>query len=465
MKTENVILITIDALRADHLSCLGYCRKTTPRLDEFAKKGILFSQAISVGSGTTPSFPSILTSSYPLMYGGYERLSKDRTTIAEVLKSAGYSTAAFHSNPYLSRYYGYDRGFDTFEDFFRKSPESETLTDKVKDRVKNMLNEDDLLYRFLRKAYGGVCMLLKNENIPYEIAEVINEKAFSWLKEHSNNNFFLWVHYMDVHEPGMPPYKYLRYFRHQHVSKQEIKKFYKKIRRYSKRVSYEELKMLIDLYDCKIRYVDYVIGSLLDELENMDIMHNTLIVVTADHGDEFLEHGELGHHESLYDELLHVPLLIYAPEIIGKNIVIEDLVSLLDLSPTILDILDTEKPKKFIGKSLLAVIKGKERRSSGVISEVAHEKGNPKVDFSKRKTSYRTEKWKFILDRKNGRCELYNLQEDPMETKNLAEIEPDLSKEFESKIRDHILREKETMIDEREKLSKKIKELKSPGKI
>ena len=117
----NLILVTIDCLRADHLSCLGYFKKATPNLDYLASGGVLFSQAISVGSGTTPAFMAIFTSTYPLMYGGQLYITNQRTTLAQVLKEHGFHTAAFHSNPWLSSFYGYHKGFDTFDDSIQRS--------------------------------------------------------------------------------------------------------------------------------------------------------------------------------------------------------------------------------------------------------------------------------------------------------------------------------------------------------
>lgn len=129
---KNVILITIDCLRADHVGCLGYDRPTTPNIDELAEAGVLFTQAFSQGSKTATSFPALLASTYPLMFEGYKRISEPRKMISEVLKENGYTTAAFHSNPTLSSYFNYDRGFDTFEDLM-------TSADNEKKSSKNIL--------------------------------------------------------------------------------------------------------------------------------------------------------------------------------------------------------------------------------------------------------------------------------------------------------------------------------------
>jgi len=194
----NLILLTIDCLRADHLSCLGYSKKTTPNLDNLASASALFTQAISVGSSTPSSFIAMFTSSYPLMYGGKLWITDSRTTLAQVLKEHGYHTAAFHSNPWISSYHGYHKGFDTFDDSFQKGWR-ESLMRKPKGLIKRIGGINSKLYELLSKVYVATMV-----DKPYAKAEVLNKEAISWLKDNANN-FFLWLHYMDVHEPYFPP--------------------------------------------------------------------------------------------------------------------------------------------------------------------------------------------------------------------------------------------------------------------
>jgi len=220
-----------------------------------------------------------------------------------------------------------------------------------------------------------------------------------------------------------------------------------------------ELKQTIELYDAEIRYVDGSVAMILDEVEKLGLQANTLIILTADHGDEFLEHGDTFHFPKLYDELLRVPLIFYAPEL-DENKVIDDLVSLLDLSPTILDILDIEKPKKWLGKSLLPLIKGDERRTNNaVISEVSCSKG-------KRKISYRMKKWKLIWDEERDFYELYDLEKDNKEIKNIAEEKPDIVKYLSSKIKEHVSMENKTRKQaEERRITGMVEKLKTGGGI
>lgn len=470
---KNVVLITIDSLRADHLSCLGYPKKTTPNLDKLAENGILFTQAFSNAPGTSTSFPSILSSTYPLQYGFSEYLSHRRVLISEVLKRNGYLTCAIHSNPYLSSYYGYNRGFDIFRDFLFDSygiqEKIELKRAKKYKKIKIILGKQNYIYKVLRKFYRTGLRITRNRakkelgiQSKFATAELINKEIISYLEKISNINqkFFIWIHYMDVHLPYLPPKKVFNLQKYLTCNRKEAEKLNEKIFKniYEKKLKIEndELEKIIELYDAEIMYVDESIRSILDELKKLNLLDSTLIIVTADHGDEFLEHGDIAHTPKLYDELLHVPLIFYAPEL-GKNIIINDLISLIDLAPTILDILKIEKPKEWMGESLLPLIKGERKSEKGVISEIFH---------NGRKTSYRTKKWKFIVDEEKNAYELYNLTKDPRELNNVAEIYPNIAEEFSLKIREHILMEERTRKEEEKDIIKeRIRGLKARGKI
>ena len=480
---DNVILITIDSLRADHLSCYGYQKATTPNLDELAKNGILFTQAFANAAGTAPSFPSILTSSYLLQYPYSAHLSPQRLLLSEVLQKQGYITGAVHSNPYLSRFYGYNRGFETFTDFLFdnygvkdkinwQTRRSGSFGFRLGRQIKGVFGESSFIYRILSRLYLRVVTRIVGRsklNIvsKYAKAEIINREAISWLESRGNNKFFLWLHYMDVHRPYMPKLEYIKQIRSSLPEERRIWTLNKKLFKYvgvhinPKDISEEEFELIIDLYDAGIRYTDEAIGFFLKEITKIGLLDNTLVIVTADHGEEFLEHGDVAHGPKLYDELLHVPLIFYAPGL-GEGMVINDLVSLIDLAPTIGDILNIGKPEKWIGESLLPLIKGKERRiDNGVISEV--------LAGGKRKTAYRTKKWKFILDEeKEGKenYELYNLEEDPKESHDIADKRADLVKEFSSKIEEHILMENEISKQAgMREIKEKVKKLKMRGKV
>jgi arylsulfatase A-like enzyme len=469
---KNIVLITVDALRADHLSCFGYTRNTTPNIDFLANNDVLFLQAISNAPYTKASFVAMLTSTYPLMYGGYTYISEQRVTIAEILKEKGYSTAAFQSNPWLSTHYGFDKGFDTFEDAFESSKDKlskkSIAADKIKKKIKNILNEKSRMYDLLKRFYH-FSKRIDPLPMPYASADVINQKAISWLNDNLDDNFFLWMHYMDVHGPYNPPQKCMRQISPIHITKKEIARLHAKM--FPKETTKNELEMLIDLYDGGIMYTDYSIGLFLDKLKEMGVLDTTLVIITADHGDEFGDHGGFGHGGGnravkTYDELLHVPLIIKCPGI-GENVKIKDQVSLLSLAPTIVDILNIPEVENFQGKSLLPLIKGRGSGEDCIISEALQaEYINKPQNTDKKIISYRTENWKYIY---TDQCELYDLRNDPKEKENIVDKEVEKAEEFKSKIVQHIAMEEDSTRQlvkrEKEKVKGKIKELKSIGKI
>jgi len=425
-REENVVMITLDSLRPDHLGLYGYKKKTSPALDQLGSEGVVFTEAISNGSHTAISFPAILTSTYGSMYDGYGYLSKERTPIAEVLSKEGYSTAAFHSNPYLSAAYNYDRGFEVFYDWIRNdfSVSRFKTLDKLVDLARERIEIRNMLL-FMLKLYSWI----QPYKIPYEKAEVITQKAIGWLRECSDR-FFIWIHYMDTHWPWIPP---RGYFPNGSVSNEEASRLWWKMLIDSSSLSDEELRKLVGLYDGQIRYLDHTMGTFFDELGKMGLYDNSLVVVTSDHGEEFKEHGDLGHHSlKLYEELLRVPLVMKFSKGLYGGSVVNDLVSLLDVAPTIVDWLGIDRPKKWVGSSLLPTLVDKRRgKMKAVISEGNIKQGHNIV-------SYRSKRWKFILDERRRKEELYDLQKDPKETKNLAKMMPRKAKELEAKIAEHL---------------------------
>ena len=455
---KNVILITIDCLRADHLGCLGYSKNTSPNIDDLAQKGALFTQAFSNGSDTLQSFPSILTSTYSLMYGDSGRpLSEQRITIAETLKKYGYSTAAFHSNPYLTSYSNYNRGFDTFEDFLHE-PLTKTNSAIAKIKIGESKKVPSKLHKKLTLARRMVELIRGDLPGGVKNADIINRKALCWLRANPDG-FFLWLHYMDTHAPYIPPAS----FRPEAMNWWMLFKL-NYLSYFNPPISEEELTALISLYDGEIRYVDHTLGLFLGELEKIGIcLDNTFMIIASDHGDEFMEHGGMGHGNiKQYQELVHVPLIISGPGI-KENAVVNDLVSLLDLSPTIIDLVNIQrKPPTFMGTSLLPLLKGQKRKGSrGVIIEWRDEKGIS--------LCYRTDEWKYLLmiDERGMRNELYNVQKDRREMEDLSEKEERKCMQFKSKLLKHISMEEKTVktAGEKLKIREKIKALKHVGKI
>jgi len=385
------------------------------------------------------------------MYGGYDYLSGERTSIAEVMAKEGYSTAAFHTNPLLSSAYNYHRGFDTFYDSIGSN--ISFLKYDIKKKLGNLVlerKELEILFSFIMKL-SNLFQVKRPYKVPYDRAEILTRKAINWLRGRSNR-FFIWIHYVDPHYPWIPPHNY---FPSRSVSIEESIKLWRKMvtsQLDPSSLSNEELKKMITLYDSEIRYVDYAIGNLFYELRKEGLYDNSLVIVTSDHGEEFKEHGDIDHKPKLYEELIHVPLVIKFPNGLYGGTIVNDLVSLIDLAPTIVDCLGINKPKKWVGSSLFPLLEGRKgSKREGVISEAKIKQGHNII-------SYRTKRWKYILNEEKGEQELYDLQEDPKETKNLFKIMPKRVKKFEAKISKHLSHARASSI--REITRKRIKLLK-----
>lgn len=446
----NVLLITIDSLRFDHLGCYGYHKNTSPNIDRLASKGTLFLEAVSNGGCTTHAFPSLLASALPpLDENEWRTIMQQHTTLAELLHQAGYCTAAFHSNPYLSRFYNYGKGFDTFEDNLRRT--SPRNLRRLMGQILAMGHRlpKPLIEPFLRPLANlemlpeVLSLLIRGR--PIITAQQISQQAISWLKS-PNGNFFLWLHYMDVHIPYMPPQKYVEQFHGHWGNRYEMTRLYRKMIIKPAQVSISELERLNNLYDADIKYVDDAIGWLLDKAGSQ--LENTIIIVTADHGDEFGEHGKFS-HRTVYDGLLRIPLILTGPGIKTGSTVREQ-VSLLDLAPTVVDLVGLGKVNTFHGESLVPLMKGEAMVTKGVISTtVSLIRPKPTI------VAYRTPRWKYIrtesLNREESalREELYDLRNDQGETKNLHGAGIEAARKFELEAKNKVSQFKQLKIEER----------------
>ena len=459
----NILLITVDCLRADHLSCMGYHRQTSPFIDSLAEKGMLFTQAIINGVGTFSSFPALMTSTYPFMYGGYERIN--RKTIAEILQKRGYVTAAFNDNSFLSPYFGYDRGFNHFDCMGIRR--GETFVKKLARKLYEAVSVSKSLSEFAWKMHHYLFLWKR----PKMGGASINKRVFSWLEENYADNFFLWIHYMDAHGNHYAPQEYFRKIGLQPPSQKELINLNRKLGRSASRlykegkISEREIELLRATYDAEVRYVDDCIKEMLNKLASLGIEKNTATIITADHGEGFFEHGDYHSAENFYDEMLRVPLIIYSPDIAPKGI--DEQVESMDIAPTILDLIGEKGEDAFVGKSLLHDNAG----GKYVISEAAHDylktSGTQKIvkiDFNLRKTSIRFEKgnskWKYISSTKENKEELYDLKCDPFEKNNLigrkdGKIEVILG-EFRERLQAHFKLEKE-----QRRVKQKIKRLRT----
>ena len=465
INAPNVVLLTIDCLRFDHLGCYGYSRDTSPNIDKLASRGALFLEAISNGAKTPYSFPSILASALPPLTQNEDReILRRSITLAQLLKEAGYHTAAFHSNPCLARPFNYGKGFDTFDDSLGKMDAARQQ--KFKLQMKLIMRLKPL--KALRFGRSVVDFLAKLWRLPDSFSflitgppivrgEELTRRALQWRAAH-RGKFLLWLHYMDVHRPFMPLPKYLSQFRTQPVSRRKMVTLFHKILEKSSQLSPSEAATLVDLYDADIKYVDDAVGRLLDSLGSD--LPNTIVVVTADHGEEFGERGKFG-HETLYDGLVHVPLIMAGPGIKGGTLVKQQ-VSLIDLAPTIADLLGIDDTPSFHGESLLPVVKGERQTTNATISV--------NLEPGRRLIAYRTPGWKYIQTESRDTNdvvlaeEVYDLTNDPGETRNLHGVDIEEAKRFELEAKSKVsqfkqLKSEEKMAYEKQRIKAKLNKL------
>lgn len=414
---RDIVLVTVDSLRADHVGWHGYDRETTPALDGLADRSRRYRNAFAHACSTRPSFPSILTSSYALDHGGFEQLSTDRTTVAEALSAAGYRTGGFHSNLYLSADFGYDRGFDRFYD----SKSDPSLLARLRQAIKTHIDDESVVYDLLQKAFNATERRAGVElGSAYVAADELTDMALAWADDTAGPRF-LWVHYMDVHHPYTPPARYQQRFRAEPVGDERAIRLRRKMLEDPEGVTDAELDRIVDLYDAEIAFVDAEVDRLLDGLRDA-WGSDPCVVFTADHGEEFLDHGGFSHAATFYDEVLHVPLLVQDGDATGDR---EELVGLLDLAPTLVDWADGTRPDAFCGEPL----DGNHDREQ-VVAEWAD------YETDDRRFALRTTDWKYVR-LEDGQERLFDLAADPGETHNVADGNQDRLADFRERIDDH----------------------------
>ncbi len=401
----NVVLVTIDTLRADHLGCYGYERDTSPFIDSLAEGGVRFADPAAPAAWTKPSTGTILTGLFPsrhgaLYHGSLLNVPEGERTLAEAFRDAGYATAGFVSNPNVKRIFAFDRGFDEFFD----SPVEDTIT----------------LAAIRESLVGAIVMRLSRHQFNWKYENDIfqvNRHVLPWLRANKDQPFFLYVHYIDPHIPYTPPPPYEEQFARDHEGFP----------------LFNERKRLvgIDRYDGEIRYTDDGMRQLVDELQVLGIRDKTLISITSDHGEEFFEHEILGHGFSLYQPVIRVPLIMNGPGVTPGRVVTSP-VQLVDLPATLLDLARTGVDRLGDGTTFAPAID-----DAGWKSEVEYFLENEYGQSEEAQRSFvlsgvRMGRWKLILTERNAYRppwrgyspqELYDLEADPGEEQNLIDEE------------------------------------------
>lgn len=366
----NIILFTIDTLRADHLECYGYDRVKTPNINRLASEGILFEHNIVQAPLTLPSHSSIFTGTHPLYHGirdnGGFYLEEKHITLAEVLKTNGYSTGAFVGAFVLDSRWGLDQGFDYYYDNFDLTKYKSISLDSVQRRGDEVLAE-----------------------------------ACKWLEKNYQDKFFAWIHLYDPHTPYNPPEPYKTQYKGRHFG----------------------------LYDGEIAYVDLLMGNFRNFMEEKNLLDKTLIIFTSDHGESLGEHKESAHGFFIYDSDIRVPLIIRFPENKFQGSVITNQVRSIDIMPTILNMLGGRSPESVQGESMLPLILGKQ---GGEALSAYSETYWPRYHYGwSELKSLRKDQYKFIDAPKP---ELYDILEDPGELNNLVNKKAALGHEMKREL-------------------------------
>ena len=411
-KRPNIILIVVDSLRFDDFH--RFAKKT---LDIARKKGVMFTNATAAGPSTSPSVIAMLTSELPLRCGGYYKVSRRRITIADVLSRYGYKCFCLQTNTFLLKRLGWSKGFHLYEE----------LIPTTTSKIENVIEKFGSVIARTRKVISFLTRILPSHifkfDKPVYRADYVFERAIDLLSG-VKEGAFLYMHLMDVHFPFIPKPVFLRRFLGS-INYGRILSANLTWRFEPWSLSNEDIALLRRLYRAEIASLDDALCNFLARLETALNASNLYLVITADHGEEFRDHGGHNHESKLYDELIHVPLLIIGPGL-PEGRVVEEPVSLMDLPPTIAHIaLGREiRHPKWRGIDLVSFIEesGSLNRL-GVMSEVSH-KEPWMIDLRYLKVSARSKRWKVIYDAEKNGYEIYDIESDPLERHDLSSSPP-----------------------------------------
>ncbi|MBV7328035.1 sulfatase-like hydrolase/transferase [Chloroflexi bacterium TSY] len=414
----NVILIVIDSLRSDYVGRRADGTTLTPNLDHFASRSLTFENAFAQGPSTPLSVKALLSSTYPYEYGGPNKLlSPQRPMLHSYLREAGYHTAAIVANPYLSASLGWNRDFDHYDDCDRH----QVFKKKILFRSINQLTK-------ITKS-----SLAWPATLP---AETLFQRAADWLKTPSKP-YFLWIHTMDVHWPYRPQYFTWNPIWQRNHRKDKVMR--SRLVSDSPDFTPSEHQELLRQYTDAIRYTDEQLGRFFEKLETCGAFQNTIVVVVADHGEEFGEHGRYFHSPNMYDVLLHVPLIIHLPLELGEGgHRCQEQVRLIDIMPTLLDFADIPCPDFVRGTSMKSIFRGE-----------ADPAERPSISEAPSMHGYvlRWREWKYHFNILTGAAKLYNIVQDPDEMLPCTDEYPEIVDRMQYQLDEHIKETSRTRIE------------------
>jgi arylsulfatase A-like enzyme len=410
----NIVLVLIDTLRADHLGTYGYERPTSPNIDAFAKDAVVFEQAFSQSSWTKPAMASLLTGHFPSMHQTnleQQKLPESETIVTQLLRDQGYQTVVLSGNPWVTPDYGFGRGVDYFYSIYDERFARVTLFMNALKRLSKQMGNRNLLY-------NKVKLLVQGELSTTARDEVLTTEAGRWLDANHGRPFYMHVHYMSPHHPYDPPAPFDKWVPDKSAKPMTYypKKSYFPFDE-GQAIPDAQREDMIARYDGDILFVDTVFQTLVDKLKSLGILDDTIVVVMADHGEEFYEHKNWGHGQGLYNELIHVPLIIRYPKAFQPTRIKTPVMS-VDVVPTLLDLASAPPKPTAAGKSLVPLAKGDDvPRNPQAFSELIYRFGATR--------SVVDDKYKLIHKQQDQRVgtEMYDLATDYPEQKNLVEVD------------------------------------------
>jgi len=409
----NVVLIVLDTLRGDRLSCMGYARNTSPRIDALAQQGVLFTHAYATCFWTLPSHASLLTGLHPVQVGATSEtlhLPDDALTVAEVLGGAGYRTAGFVCNSWVSGERGFAQGFQEYLEMWRTENQ---------DRSQHAVSMEDMTVGRLEPWIASAAQ--------------------------GDRPFFLFANLNGTHMPYRPAAPYVGEFLRKGYDMKRVEELAQITSGWSHLVGETPLDetdfaILSDLYDGEVAWADALVGRVIDALQRAGVLDDTIVIVVSDHGEHLGEHGKLDHISTMYDPALHVPLVIRYPRVFAPGARSDMLVSLVDVAPTIVDLCGvSEAAPSFHARTaslanekrepLEFVIAGNERPLMGIKLLQSKHPGYDWESIDYRMRCLRAPAHKLIWNESHS-VELYNLAKDPAEENNLAETQANLQRQM-----------------------------------
>ena len=367
----NILLVVIDTTRADHLSCYGYERPTSPRIDAFAAESTLFERAFSQSSWTKPSMASMLTGHFPTMHQTNLEASilpQSETIVTEHLRAQGYRTAVLSGNPWVTPDYGFGRGVDYFFSIYDERFARVTQFMRTLKRLSKLMGDRKWVYNRVKLLVQGELSTTKRD-------EVVAAEAVRWLGQHREGGpFYMHIQFMSPHHPYDPPPPFDKFVPDRSVKPVTV--YPKKSYFFFEHGDALDAKQTADMiarYDGDILFADTVFGRLMDEMRAMKLLDDTIVVLTSDHGDEFYDHQNWGHGQSVYNELLHVPLIVRYPKAFAPGRRVATPVMSIDIVPTLLALTGSPPMPLAAGQSLVDA--ERQTRSPDAFSELIYRFG------------------------------------------------------------------------------------------